>query len=76
MKNWPHEFAQELTVEQALKMKVLPASKADLEDRAHDDSECEVCGRPVWRIVGLGMCFTCVTGEADASEDYELKLIR
>lgn len=76
MRNWPHQFARELTVSEALKMKVVPAKRLELEERARDDGECEVCGRPVWRLVGLGMCFTCVTGESDASDDYELKLIR
>lgn len=75
MKNWPHKFAKLLTVKQALKMNVVPATREELEERARDNSECEVCGRPVWRIVGIGMCFTCTTGEADASEDFELKLI-
>jgi len=33
------------------------------------------CGAPIWVIgsaeVGLS-CFTCITGQADPSEDYEL----
>ncbi len=33
------------------------------------------CGEPIWVIgssqVGL-MCFTCITGEADPSSDYEI----
>lgn len=33
------------------------------------------CGNPVWVIgsaeVGLS-CFTCITGEADPSDDYEI----
>jgi hypothetical protein len=33
------------------------------------------CGEPIWVIgsaeAGL-MCFTCVTGESDPSEDYEI----
>ena len=36
---------------------------------------CSNCGAPIWVIgaaeVGL-MCFTCTTGEADPSEDYEI----
>lgn len=72
-----HIFAQELTVEQALKKNVYDgATKSELELRARDDSECGVCSRPVWRLVGIGMCFTCTTGESDASDDYELKLIK
>lgn len=33
---------------------------------------CENCDMPVWKYVGLDMCFTCTTGESDASDDYEL----
>jgi len=36
---------------------------------------CQLCGAPIWVIgsaeVGL-MCFTCITGEAYPSEDYEI----
>lgn len=30
------------------------------------------CGEDEWKLAGTGMCFTCTTGEADASEDLEL----
>ena len=34
-----------------------------------------ICGNPIWiigsAITGKG-CFTCITGEADSSEDYEI----
>jgi hypothetical protein len=33
------------------------------------------CGEPIW-VIGSSqvghMCFTCTTGEADASDDYEI----
>ncbi len=36
---------------------------------------CSQCGAPIWVIgpaqVGF-MCFTCITGEAVPSEDYEI----
>jgi hypothetical protein len=38
---------------------------------AYDDAVC-LCGQHVWRYGGSGMCFTCTTGESDASEDYEI----
>jgi len=47
----------------------------DLPDRA-----CHHCGQfNVWKCVMVempdnDMCFTCITGESDASEDYELTL--
>jgi hypothetical protein len=37
---------------------------------------CSQCGNPIWAIgtatVGWNGCFTCITGEADSSEDYEI----
>ena len=37
------------------------------------ESICEVCeAMPAWKYVETGMCFTCTTGESDASDDYEL----
>ena len=35
-------------------------------------SECMNCNEPEWKLVKTGLCFTCTTGEADASEDYEI----
>lgn len=39
-------------------------------------ARCFHCGAPIWVIgssqTGLA-CFTCITGEADPSEDYELQ---
>ena len=39
-------------------------------------AKCPVCGNPIWAagsgITGDYMCFTCITGEADDSEDYEI----
>lgn len=38
---------------------------------------CIVCGQPIWAagsaITGTNMCFTCTTGEADDSDDYEIE---
>lgn len=37
---------------------------------------CMHCGQPIWAvgsaIVGWDGCFTCITGEADHSDDYEI----
>jgi hypothetical protein len=56
-------------------------SAADLTARlksALDDYKAGLrchCGAPIWVIgsaeAGL-MCFTCITGEAEPSEDYEI----
>ncbi len=38
-----------------------------------------VCGQPIWAIgsatVDWDGCFTCITGEADESEDYEIESV-
>ena len=40
-------------------------------------ARCMICGAPIWAagsaITGTNMCFTCTTGEADDSEDYEIE---
>jgi len=34
---------------------------------------CSVCEvEHEWKLGGTGLCFTCSTGENDASDDYEL----
>lgn len=42
------------------------------QKRAKLKARCFVCGQPVWKWGQTDMCFTCTTGEADASDDYEL----
>jgi len=41
-----------------------------------DGAKCNICKQPIWAIgsaiVGWNGCFTCITGEADESEDYEI----
>jgi len=37
---------------------------------------CSQCGSPIWAIgtatVSWNGCFTCITGEADNSDDFEI----
>jgi hypothetical protein len=47
-------------------------TEEEFERAARDNSRCYCCGRHVWRYAGTGMCFTCTTGEANSSDDYEL----
>lgn len=46
-----------------------------VEDKKNG-ATCMQCGQPIWTIgsaiVGWDGCFTCITGEADNSEDYEI----
>lgn len=51
----------------------LAAITKEYERQAASAAKCEVCDQPVWRFGGLGMCFTCTTGESDPSEDFELE---
>jgi hypothetical protein len=37
-----------------------------------DKRKCIVCDERVWKLVDTGLCFSCTTGESDASGDYEL----
>lgn len=39
---------------------------------AKNDGTCLNCDEKVWRLGNTDMCFSCTTGEADASDDYEL----
>ncbi len=71
MESWEHNFAEYITPEKAFEMMPNFTLK-QYRQMAKDNGMCDVCGRPVWRLSGLGMCFTCITGESDAGEDYEL----
>lgn len=39
-------------------------------------AKCMQCGQPIWAIgtaiVGWNGCFTCISGEADNADDYEI----
>jgi hypothetical protein len=45
-------------------------------ERKKAGARCWQCGQPIWAIgsaiVGHNGCFTCITGEADHSDDYEI----
>ena len=51
--------------------------KAHLKPLLESGARCMICGAPIWAagsaITGTNMCFTCTTGEADDSEDYEIE---
>lgn len=44
--------------------------------RKNNGAECICCGSPIWAagsaIVEMDLCFSCITGEADDSDDYEI----
>lgn len=43
----------------------------------HNGATCIICGASIWAagsaITGTYMCFACMTGEMDDSEDYEIE---
>lgn len=72
------EFAEYITPEQAKQFhdELNPKNKLPLSywiKRSKITAKCWVCGmEPVWKFGQGDMCFTCTTGEADCSDDYEL----
>ena len=68
-------FAELITPEKAAELhKGLAGAKTVEQYRklASKKVRCQVCGQPAWRMVDTGLCFSCTTGESDASDDYEL----
>lgn len=44
-----------------------------------NNEKCTICGSPIWAI-GTAIsewngCFTCITGEANSSEDFEIDIV-
>lgn len=48
-------------------------SLTELKYLASLHQNCSACGSPAWKYAGSGLCFSCTTGESDASNDYELQ---
>ena len=48
-------------------------------DEKKKGAACQVCNQPIWAIgsaiTGWYGCFTCITGEADSSKDYEIDTV-
>ncbi len=48
----------------------------DAVKRKNAGAICDICGKSIWAvgsaIAGFDGCFTCITGEHDDSEDYEV----
>lgn len=55
---------------------LVQALQQALEAKKHG-AKCMICGAPIWAagsaITDTNLCFTCTTGEADDSEDYEIE---
>lgn len=75
------DFGEYVTAAEACKLNTgLKMENVPLEvwiQRARSEAKCASCNQPAWRYGGLSnldfpLCFSCTTGESDASEDYEL----
>jgi hypothetical protein len=65
----PEQYLEEVAKEPGITMVQLD----ELKRRAKDNRKCFVCESfNVWRLANTDMCFTCTTGESDASCDYEI----
>lgn len=57
--------------------KELIASLREMLAAKKNGATCMICGAPIWAagsaVTGTAMCFTCITGENDDSEDYEIE---
>lgn len=57
--------------------KELIASLREALAAKRNGARCMICGAPIWAagsaVTRTNMCFTCTTGEADDSEDYEIE---
>ncbi|MFC0273724.1 hypothetical protein ACFFIX_20265 [Metabacillus herbersteinensis] len=51
------------------------ALKGSVKDK-ENGTTCMKCGNPIWSIgkaiVGWNGCFTCITGETEHDDDYEI----
>ena len=69
----------EMTVKnnKGMDLKELTASLEASLAAKKEGASCLICGAPIWAagsaVTGTNMCFTCTTGEADDSEDYEIE---
>ena len=78
-----------ITIDEFIK-KYLKSNKSENEKVIRDDLlqavkaknsgvKCSNCGRTIWAIgsalEGWDGCFTCITGEANSSEDYEIDTV-
>lgn len=74
-----NNFAEYISIDRAVEFAIKSgdhrrpsAIRDEFERMASDAGTCCNCDQDVWRYGDVGMCFTCTTGESDASEDYEL----
>lgn len=72
------EYLRKVEGSKAKKAEVKASLQAAVKDKKKGVT-CIICDQPIWAI-GAGtmdqnMCFTCMTGEADSPEDYEIDTV-
>ena len=71
------EFADGVVKNKDTNRKELIASLREALAAKRSGARCMICGAPIWAagsgVTGTYLCFTCTTGEADDSEDYEIE---
>jgi hypothetical protein len=66
-----NNFAEFITPEKAKEFGDVRSLK-ELRHLAKLKGKCSNCDEHVWRYGTGDLCFSCTTGEADASGDYEI----
>jgi len=69
--SYPDNFNWLSTFEDAARAKV-SLTRKEFNRQSRDNRKCCNCENHVWRLAQTGMCFSCTTGETDASDDYEV----
>lgn len=70
-----NNFGEYLTPSEYMKRypKINSDTIEELKKLSQSKGLCDTCGNEeIWKLGGCGMCFTCTTGESDASDDFEL----
>ena len=70
-----NNFTHYLTPEEAFRKDVVKGTALKEYQRLSNvKGKCFICEvEDIWKLADTDMCFSCTTGEADASGDYELK---
>lgn len=68
-----NNFGEYITPEEAILRGETEPLKELLARVKRGAGTCDVCDEKEWLFGGTGLCFSCTTGESDASDDLELR---
>jgi len=70
------EFAKNyVQINKGEKLEDLKERLKNAVKRKKEGARCQVCGQKIWAIgsaIAFEGCFTCISGDVDDSEDYEI----